>query len=113
MTAPLAGRRLLVVEDDYLIAEEITDALRSGGAEVVGPVASIAAALDLLAETEHVDGAVIDLNLKGKMSYPVADALLARAIPFTFLTGYDQINLPLQYQGIYLCEKPTNALKVA
>ena len=94
MTSALAGRRLLVVEDEYFLAAELVEALSADGAKVIGPAASVDDALDLLDDTAQLDGAVLDLNLQGEMAFPVADALMERDIPFVFLTGYDQSVIP-------------------
>lgn len=108
----LADRRLLVVEDDFLIARDLAEAFQALGADVLGPVASVDDALDLLDDTDRIDGAVLDLNLQGEMSYPVADALLARGVPVAFTTGYDQSVIPPRYAGVPRCEKPVEAAGV-
>jgi CheY-like chemotaxis protein len=112
MTSKLASRRVLVVEDEFFVAEDIARALRADGAEVIGPAPSVDAALDLLEETEKLDGAVVDINLQGEKAYAVADALLERAIPFVFATGYDQSAISSRYRSIPRCEKPVDASKV-
>lgn len=109
MTDLLVGRRVLVVEDDFFIADTLAKALRTAGAEVIGPVGSIDDALDLLEDTDQLDGALLDLNLHGEMAYPVADALRERAIPFTFATGYDEGAIPSRYSDVPFCEKPVGA----
>jgi hypothetical protein len=80
---------------------------------VVGPVASVNGALDLIAETERLDGAVLDVNLQGEMAYPIADALVARGVPFVFATGYDEASIPPRYAHIRRCEKPVDPAKIA
>jgi CheY-like chemotaxis protein len=83
----VVGLRLLVVEDEMLIAMTIEDVLTDLGCVVVGPASSVAKALDLLSSQE-IDGAILDLNLKGEQAIPVAEALQKRGTPFFFLTGY-------------------------
>ncbi|MBV9078291.1 MAG: response regulator, partial [Methylobacteriaceae bacterium] len=78
------------------------------GAEVVGPVANIPDALRLVASETHLDGAVLDINLQGEMAYPVADALIARGVPFVFATGYDRASVPDRYAHVTRCEKPVD-----
>jgi CheY-like chemotaxis protein len=112
MTLSLAGRRLLVVEDEYFLADDLAKALRAEGAEVIGPASNVDAALDPLDETEGLDGAVVDINLQGEKAYPVADALIERAIPFMFATGYDQATIPARYGDVPRCQKPANAVTV-
>ena len=102
----LAGRRILVVEDDFLIGYDFAESLKGLGADVLGPVGNVDDALDLLAETMDVDGVVLDLNLGGEMSYPIADALAERSIPFVFTTGYDKAHIAERFSGVTRCEKP-------
>ena len=83
--------RILLVEDNYLIAMELTDELNGQGAEVIGPAASVNEALYLIESTGQIDSAVLDINLKGEMIFPVVDALMELDVPFLFLTGYDQV----------------------
>ena len=109
----ISGRHILLVEDDFLIAGDFAAALQAAGAMVVGPVASVSEAQDLIARTERLDGAVIDIHLKGELSYPVADALMARRIPVVFATGYDRDSVPERYAGIVLCEKPVDPTRCA
>lgn len=108
----LAGRRVLLVEDEYFIADEMACSFEASGAEVVGPVGSVQSALDLIAEAERLDGAVLDVNLRGDKSYPVADSLLARGVPFVFATGYDAISIPARYAHVTRCEKPVDPEKI-
>jgi CheY-like chemotaxis protein len=108
----LRGRRILVVEDDYMLADDLREDLESAGAEVLGPVATVEDALALLAREDRLDGAVLDVNLAGEAVYPVADALLARGVQFAFATGYDGWSLPAAYAGIPRFEKPLDPLAV-
>jgi DNA-binding response OmpR family regulator len=84
----LVGLRILVAEDDLLVADLICEGLESFGCIALGPVARVQAALDLAA-VESLDGALLDVNLAGELSFPVATALGARNVPVVFLTGYD------------------------
>ena len=104
----LTGRRILVVEDDFYIAEDMACQLEAGGAKVIGPVANVAAAFGLIEQAEPIDGAVVDVNLQGVMSWPIADALFRRGVPFVFATGYDRAFIPERYAGVSCCEKPCN-----
>jgi CheY-like chemotaxis protein len=83
---PLAGLRILIVEDEAMIALLIQDVLEEIGSVIVGPASRIPAALDLIA-AEAVDLAVLDLNLAGQPVYPVAEVLADRGIPFVFITA--------------------------
>jgi CheY-like chemotaxis protein len=84
----LDGLRILVVEDNFLAAEIVRDALQHRGCTVVGPVGRVADGLHL-AEQEKLDGAVLDINLNGDRCFPIAEILKERGVPFVFLTGYD------------------------
>lgn len=109
----LTGRIVLLVEDDYFIAEDMACQLEARGADVVGPVASVDAAIELIGRTERIDGAIVDINLQGMMSWPVADALLRRGVRFVFATGYDSASIPARYAEIVRCEKPGTPDKTA
>lgn len=105
----LEGCCVLVVEDEYLLADEVSRALESAGARVLGPAATVSSAMALLASSARVDAAVLDVNLGGETVFPVADALRLRHVPFVFCTGYDDWALPASYQGAIRCEKPVAA----
>lgn len=96
----LAGRRVLVVEDECFLADDIARALAGLGAETVGPVPTREQALAHLEGGGRIDVCVLDLDLRGEMAFPVADALLARGVPFVFSTGYDQAVVPVGYAGV-------------
>ncbi len=101
----LAGRRILIVEDEALVAMLVEDALLDAGAEVIGPVATVAEAMALL-ETATLDAAVLDLNLAGETSTPVADALATRGVPFVVATGYGAEGLPPGHSAVPVLAKP-------
>ena len=105
--SPLRGRRLLVVEDNYLIAADLVWQLESSGAEFVGMAASVGEAHAIIeAEGNGLHGAILDVNLGSERAFPVADTLIARGIPFVFATGYDQWVVPEPYAKIPRIEKP-------
>jgi CheY-like chemotaxis protein len=108
-TAPLGGRRILVVEDDYLVAQVLVALLEDAGAEVVGPIGWIDEAIAFIEhDSQKLDGAVLDVNLHGKKSYPIADALAVRSVEFVFATGYDAGMIDGKYRHHRRCEKPFN-----
>lgn len=88
----LKGKRILVVEDEALIAVMIEDMLAEMGSEVAGPATTIEEALRL-ARSEALDGAVLDVNVRGQRIDPVAEVLMARGIPVLFATGYGEVKL--------------------
>ncbi|TIQ25766.1 MAG: response regulator, partial [Mesorhizobium sp.] len=85
-SAPLSGLRILVVEDTFLVALDLSDELTDAGCDVVGPAPSVQEALEQIDGVE-LDGAVLDVNLHGERSFPLAEHLAARDVPFVFLTG--------------------------
>jgi len=103
--AVLAGRRVLVVEDEALVAMMIEDVLNDLGCEVVGPVSTTREALALLDATP-VDAATLDINLTHEEVLPVAEALEARGIRFVLVTGYDQENVLRRYSRWRMVQKP-------
>jgi CheY-like chemotaxis protein len=109
----LSGRSILIVEDEYMLAYDLGAALNSVGAVVVGPCNSVEAALALLDSDTRIDGAVLDIDLNGRKIFPVADAMMARGLPFVFSTGYDGSEVPTRYENVMRCEKPMNVNAVA
>lgn len=102
----LSGLKVLVVEDMLLVADVISEGLQRHGCEVVGPVARLERGLTLAREAP-LDGAVLDINLAGRSSMPIAAALAARRIPFMFVTGYgDAAGLPPEYRAVPRLAKP-------
>jgi DNA-binding response OmpR family regulator len=93
MPPELAGKRVLVVEDEMLIALLVEDMLADSGCILIGPFARVSDAL-AAAKTEVVDLALLDVNVAGEKVFPVAHALEKRGVPFLFLTGYGQSALP-------------------
>jgi len=101
----LAGRRILIVEDEAMVAMLIEDIVEEIGCTIVGPAARVAQALAVL-EAGGVDAAVLDVNLNGEMSYPIADALAARGLPYVFVTGYGHAGLKPEYRDRPVIQKP-------
>lgn len=105
----LAGRRVLVAEDEYLVAIDLAESLSEMGIEVFGPAGAVSEALDLIATFgDRLDAAILDINLRDEFVYPVADELVARNIPFIFTTGYDALAIPPRHAAVPRCEKPIN-----
>jgi CheY-like chemotaxis protein len=99
-------KRVLVVEDEVLVALDIAQQIADGGFEVVGPATSIAKAVALIAE-RGCDVAVLDVNLGDETSEPIAERLRARGTPFVVLTGYSTEQLPPGFRGAPVLSKPT------
>lgn len=108
----LAGRRILVVEDEPLLAMLVEDLLDEVGGLPVGPAGSVDEALRLVA-AGALDGAILDVNLGSEMAYPVADALAARGVPFVFVTGYGRHGLTGPHCGRMTIPKPFKPLTFA
>ena len=105
MAGRLADKRTLVVEDEYFIASDLARALRDEGAVVIGPAGDTGKA-ENLASDGPLDGAVLDVNLDGVMSYPLANALAERNVPCMFVTGYEGDFLPEAYRDAPRMTKP-------
>jgi len=105
MNSPFSGRRVLLVEDEMLVVWLLEDMLADLGCAVVGPAASVNQALAMI-DAEAIDVAVLDVNLNGQMSYPIADALATRGVPFVFSTGYDKDTLLDGYRIFPVLQKP-------
>jgi DNA-binding response OmpR family regulator len=101
----LAGHLVLVVEDDYFIAEEICTALRKRGASVIGPAADVEQGR-LLMTHQQLDCAVLDVNLHGEHVFRLAGELRARGVRSIFATGYDAAFLPLAFRDAIYLQKP-------
>ena len=101
----LNGKQILIVEDQYLIAADLSRSLARLGGVVVGPVASPEAARDKLAQAD-VDLAFLDINLNEQLVFPLADELDRRGIPFIFATGHDAAILPDRFKSKLRLEKP-------
>ena len=110
--ADLHGWRILVAEDEFIIADELRRALERHGAEVLGPVPTLARAMGLLELEGSIDAAVLDIDLDGEMVWPVADTLIMRHVPIVFMTGYEAGFVPPAYAHLPRCEKPVDACAI-
>jgi len=102
----MTGRRILLIEDEHIVATALSRALCVWGAEVVAIAASVEQALALLDTTPGIDCALLDINLRGLLAYSVADALIARGLPFVFTTGYSAPTIPDMYRHVPVLQKP-------
>jgi CheY-like chemotaxis protein len=109
----LADRRLriLVVEDEMLVAMNIEDMLLELGHEVAGLASRLGPALALARESRF-DAAMLDVNLAGEPSFPVADLLIDRGVPFLFATGYGRQGIEEKYRGYPMLQKPFRAVEL-
>jgi CheY-like chemotaxis protein len=100
-----AGRRVLIVEDEAMIAGLIESILSAAGWSVVGPVATLEGALETI-ERERVDAALLDVRVNGRDVYAVADVLMRRRIPFVFVSGFARKQMPPGYRDCAHIAKP-------
>jgi CheY-like chemotaxis protein len=105
MNLELQGLRILVVEDEYLVAMLIQDVLETAGCVVSGPIPRLPQAVDV-AKADACDAAVLDVNLGGNRVFPVAEVLARRHIPFVFVTGYGVTTLPDEHHDRPMLRKP-------
>lgn len=111
-SSPLTNYRILVVEDEYLLADELRFGLEEAGAVVLGPAGSLEDTLELLESETSIDGAVLDTNLHGEMVFSAAEVLDKRQVPYLFTTGYDASVIPLGFRHVTRFEKPVSVANV-
>lgn len=104
----LVGKRFLMVEDEFLVSMLVESIVSDLGATIVGPYSRLADGL-AAARTEHFDGAILDLNLRGEAADPLADLLMGRGVPFLFVTGYQREGIDRRYASIPVLQKPIDA----
>jgi two-component SAPR family response regulator len=107
MTHSLADKRILIVEDEIIVALDLADKITADGAKAVGPMSTVNAALEVIANTE-LDGVILDVNLRGEMAFPVADVLADRHIPFVFMTALDAGEIPSRHANVRCVQKPVS-----
>ena len=106
MSQAIAGRRVLIVEDESLVAMLLETILEDMGCTPVGPAATVEDGLRMAGDGEPVDAALLDVNVAGKQVFPIAEALKARGVPFVFSTGYGEGGLPDEWRGQPTLQKP-------
>lgn len=105
----LDGSRILIVEDEYFLADEARTTLAAVGAKIVGPVPTAAEANALIESGGQIDCVLLDVNLRGEMAFDVADTLQVRKIPFAFVTGYDREAIPDRFSAAPRLGKPVSS----
>lgn len=111
MTDTLAGRRILIVEDESLVAMLLETILEDLGCETIGPAGSVTEGTSLASENA-IDAALLDVNVAGELVFPVAENLKQRGIPFVFSTGYGEGGLPDNWRGNITIQKPFTEVAV-
>lgn len=112
MSSDLNGKRVLIVEDEFMIASDLAQVLEQAGAEILGPVPSIDEASRIIEAGGRIDAAVLDVDLRGLKVWPVADKLLARGVPMIFTTGYEARLVAKAYSDIPRYEKPVDPARI-
>ncbi|MEY4555968.1 MAG: hypothetical protein RL093_1087 [Pseudomonadota bacterium] len=106
MSQPLSGRRVLLVEDEALVAMLLETILEDMNCIPVGPAGTVEDGLAMVAGAGPLDAALLDVNVAGRQVFPIADALKARGVPFVFSTGYGESGLPDEWRGHATVQKP-------
>jgi DNA-binding NtrC family response regulator len=105
-TKKLTGKVILLVEDDYLVADVLRMAFEEEGMRVAGPYPSIASATRALGSEERIDVALLDVHLNNERVFPLADRLVDEGIPAIFVTGYESETFPERFAGFPRLGKP-------
>jgi CheY-like chemotaxis protein len=112
-SGPLAGRRVLVIEDEYFLADDIVRALTALGARIVGPYGDLDEATKVVDRDVAIDAAVMDINLRHEMVFPLARVLRSRKVPLVFTTGYDKSSIEPEFHDVRLWGKPLDIKAMA
>ena len=105
-SGPLTGRRVLVIEDEYFLADDIARALTALGARVVGPYGDLDEATGVVDRDITIDAAIMDINLRNDLVFPLARLLRSRKVPLVFTTGYDRNSIEPEFHDVQLWGKP-------
>ena len=111
--APLMGRRVLVVEDEYFLADDIVRVLTALGARIVGPYGDLDEATEVVDRDSAIDAAIVDINLRDRMAFPLARVLRSRKVPLVFTSGYDRIPIEAEFHDVRLWGKPLDVKAMA
>ena len=111
----LSGKRIVVAEDDYLLATSVCRDLEEQGATVLGPAPTPFYAMQLIGPDgrRKIDAPVLDVHLHGLTVYEVAEVLQDRGVPFIFTTGFDKTSMPTRFDAIPVVQKPTGSTAIA
>lgn len=109
----LAGRRIMVVEDEFLLCLDICEQIELCDGIVVGPATSLAKGQALLQDNPHPEGAILNIRLGNDLVYPLADALMAAGVPIIFASSESKVSIPQEYESIPIIAKPVDMILVA
>jgi len=107
-SSQLSGKSVLMVEDEYLIADALCSAFELEDVHVVGPFPNVASAMAALDDGATADAAILDVNLNGERVFPLADRLIADNVPIILTTGYDSDAIPHSYEHLQRLQKPVH-----
>lgn len=107
----LKGCRILIVEDEFIVASSLEMLLRTAGAQIVGLAPCVEQALSVIESGVTIDIATVDMNLRGESAAPIVDALATRTVPFVFMTGAHDHPLFARYPHVPRCAKPTDFVR--
>jgi hypothetical protein len=110
---PLTGRCVLVLEDEYFLANDIVRALTALGAWIVGPYADLDEAAGVVNRDIAIDAAIIDLDLRNEMAFPLVRVLRSRKVPLVFTSGYDKSSIEPEFQDVRVWGKPLDIKTMA
>jgi CheY-like chemotaxis protein len=112
-SGPLTGRHVLVLEDEYFLANDIVRTLTALGAWIVGPYADLDEATDVVDRDIAIDAAIVDINLRNEMAFPLVRMLRSRKVPLVFTSGYDRSSIEPEFQDVRLWGKPVDIKAMA
>ena len=110
---PLMGRRVLVVEDEYFLADDIVRALTTLGACIVGPFGDLDEATEVVNRDVAIDAAIVDINLRNEVAFPLVRVLRSRKVPLVLTSGYDRSSIEPEFQDVRLWGKPLDIKSLA
>lgn len=109
----LAGRRILVVEDEFILSLDICEQIEACGGVVVGPAATLACGHALLQDEPKPDGGILNIRIGHQLVYPLADTLIEAGVPIIFASSESKASVPVDYAGVPLVRKPVNMMRLA
>lgn len=109
---PLDGWKILIVEDEYLIADDLEGLLQDAGASVVGPARTLPQAMQMAGDGAQFDAALLDIDVDGVAVFSLLDDLQARGVPILLLSACERASLPQNYRGTPICEKPASGAQI-
>ena len=104
--------RILIAEDEYMLASDLEMELLNARAIVLGPFGTVETTLGFIRTKQEIDAAILDVNLRGELIFPAADLLIECGVPFVLTTGYDASVIPSRFERCVLCQKPISMVNI-